>query len=313
MPVQKRYVAQLFFILHVFFWVLGSPAGAQDSEHDAGYTRLIVGYSAGILAEVDPRDAQVATKIWTDMIIRRKGYDLTSEALIFRDFDSLRTAVEQEGVDLLFLLPQEFLHLHETHPVIPIAISTPSRSLFVQFALMVRADSKISDILGLRNKRLLVETDQRGTLPIVWLETLLMRAGESDDPRKFFSTIEVTHKASQTVMPVFFGKADGCIVMQSAFETMQELNPQLGTRLRVIASSPGYVAAVGCLRQEYYRKHPSFFADNLETLHEDPQGEQILTLFRKEKLIPYRSSYLNSVKALLREHDELQEKLEKKH
>jgi ABC-type phosphate/phosphonate transport system substrate-binding protein len=270
---------------------------------------VVVGYSAGILAEVDSRDAQAATKIWTDMIIRRKGYDIKSEALIFQDVASLWTAVEKESVDLLFLLPQEFLDLHESHPVIPIAISTPSKGLFVQFALMVRADSGISDIQGLRNKRLMIETDQRGTLPIVWLETLLMRAGESNDPKKFFSTIQVTRKASQTVMPVFFGKADGCVVMQSAFETMEELNPQLGARLRVIASSPGYVAAVGCLRQAYYRKHPSFFAENLETLHEDPQGEQILTLFRKEKLLPFKASYLNSVKALLREHDELQEKL----
>jgi phosphonate transport system substrate-binding protein len=285
--------------------VLLHGAPGKGAEPGAPYTGLAVGYSSALLADVDAADAVAATKIWTDRIIRRKGFDGESEARIFPDLFALETALAEGGVDLVFLLPQEYLSLAGHLPLVPVAISAPAQGVYEEFVLVVRADSGQRAVGDLRGRRLLVETDQRGTLPMIWLETLLLKAGNAPDAGAFFASVKATHKASQTVMPVFFGQADACITTRNALRTLAELNPQLSVQLKVVAESPGYVVGVGCLRQRYYDEHPTFFADNLADLHRDPQGRQILTLFRKGKLVAFAPSRLATVEELLREHGEL--------
>jgi len=71
-----------------------------------------------------------------------------------------------------------------------------------------------------------------------------------------------------------------------------------------MASSPGYAVGLGCLRRGYYEENPEYFEENLADLHLDPQGRQILTLFRKGKLVPFEPAHLATVEELLRDHGE---------
>jgi len=289
--------------------VLIQAGHAAAVDPGAPSTSLVVGSSAAVLADVDAADAVAATKLWTDRILRRKGYDGESAARIFPDLTALAAAVGGDGVDLVFLLPQEYLALAGRLPLVPVAISAPAQGVYEEFVLVVRAGWGPKSLGDLRGRRLLVETDQRGTLPMVWLETLLLREGEPADAKAFFADVRATRKASQTVMPVFFGQADACVTTRSAFQTLAELNPQLSTQLEVMASSPGYAVGLGCLRQGYFEEHPGYFEENLADLHLDPQGRQILTLFRKGKLVAFEPAHLATVEELLREHGDLRLKL----
>jgi phosphonate transport system substrate-binding protein len=149
-------------------------------------------------------------------------------------------------------------------------------------------------------------------LPLVWVETLLMKETGIKVAKGFFATVKVTRKPSQTVLSVFFRHSDACVVTRNAFNTMVELNPQLGKDLLPIAVSQPLVTAIGCVRKDYYEDHYPVLRENLELLHQDPQGRQILTLFRKGMLIPYEESHVASVVALLREHTELRLKIARK-
>ena len=54
-------------------------------------------------------------------------------------------------------------------------------------------------------------------------------------------------KATQAVLPVFFGQADACIASRRTMETMTELNPQLAKKLRVLLEAPKMVNVfLGC-------------------------------------------------------------------
>jgi hypothetical protein len=90
---------------------------------------------------------------------------------------------------------------------------------------------------------------------------------------------------------------------------MAELNPQVGKELERIATSPPLVSAVGCLRTDFNERYEGQITDTLELLHSDPQGKQILTLFRQGKLIRFKESYLAGVESLLKERNALRLKL----
>ena len=59
---------------------------------------------------------------------------------------------------------------------------------------------------------------------------------------------------------------DACVVARTGFETMCEINPQIGKQLKVIASSPEVVPAVFCFRADY---SPPFKEDLLAGLRDE--------------------------------------------
>jgi ABC-type phosphate/phosphonate transport system substrate-binding protein len=284
-----------------------SPGAAQPApgnEADA-LDSLVIGFSSGVVANVDPKDAKAATKLWADMIMKRRGAHAESQAVIMPDLSDLAKRLRDKTIDLAFLLPQEFVRLRESQPVVPVVVSTPSNGTFEELLLLVRRDSGIRGVGDLRGRRLVVDAEQRGALPRLWLENLLMKEKLPGDPASVFVSIRGAHKPSQTVLPVFFGQADACIVTRNAFGTMAELNPQLGHDLAVLAVSPPVVTAIGVLRREYEERHGAYITKELVRLHQDPQGRQILLLFQKGRLIPYQPAYVASVEAMLKEHAEL--------
>lgn len=303
---MKRGITTLCATILVCLFLHAARVPASEAENQApDLESLVIGFSSGTLANVDPRDAKAATKIWADMILRRKGAKGESGAIIFSNLSGLEGAVREGSVDLVFLLPQEFLKIRNRIPIVPIVISTSHKGLFEQFVLLVRKDSPAETAWDLRNKQINVETIQKGTLPLMWLETLLMQEINGAGAERPFASIKATRKPSQTVLPVFFKQADGCIVSRDAFDTMVELNPQLGKELKVIASSPPYISSVGCLRKDFHAKHGALIAGELGLLHEDPQGRQLLTMFHKGKLVPFEEPYLENVAAVLKRHHDL--------
>ncbi|MGA7991108.1 MAG: PhnD/SsuA/transferrin family substrate-binding protein [Thermoanaerobaculia bacterium] len=266
---------------------------------------LVIGFSSSVLADVDLKDAKAATKLWADVIMRRKNQRVESQAEIYESEASMEAALRADLVDFVWLLPKDFLDARDRLPIVPVVISTPLKGLFNEFVLLVRRDSGIKTLHELRGKRLALEVEHDGSIPLIWLETLLMKEGEAERPRQFFASIRATRKSSQTVLPVFFGQADACIVARGAFETMAELNPQLGKELQAVATSAPFASAVGSLRKAFYDRYKGQITTSLELLHDDPQGKQILTLFRQGKLVRFEESQLATVEALLKEHQGL--------
>lgn len=305
---HERTIPCATILLGLFLLTTAVPASAGE-DPPIVLESLVIGFSSATLANVDPDDAKVATKVWADKIIRRKGQDVESGAIILNSLSTLEKVIQEKGVDLVFLLPQEFVKIRNHSPIVPVVISTPSKGIFEQFVLLVRKDSGLETIRDLKNKRLTLETDQKGTLPQMWLETLLMQEGGGERTKPFFASIKATRGASQTVLPVFFRQADGCIVTRHAFDTVVELNPQLGKHLRVIESSPAFVSSIGCLRKDYFEKYNDVLTKQLILLHEDPQGKQLLTLFKKGKLVAFQAAFMETVETLLKEHDDLRLKI----
>jgi ABC-type phosphate/phosphonate transport system substrate-binding protein len=303
-------------VMSLIFFSLVSPSHlcAERGEEDSGTVQkptLIVGYSSKLLSHVDVNDAKAATKVWTEMLIRKKGIFKKTDTFIIQDLTSLEKAVKAKAVDVVVLLPQDFIEIRNRVPLEPIFSSAIPRGVYEEFIVLVRKDQAIDKLSDLRGKRLLVEIGQRGTIPAFWLDTLLTRE-RLPEGKEFFSSIKEANKISQAVLPVFFRQADVCLTSRYAFETMAELNPQVGKDLKVIATSPGFLTGVICFRRDFYAQYKDHLDDSLRSLHTDPQGKQILTLFRISQLIPFEPSHLETVEALLKEHQILTTKLAKR-
>ena len=282
--------------------VLGQADGSEDGRDS---TVFDVGYSDKVLYDVDVSDALAATKVWVRILLRRAGVDIESGTTIYHDMPSVARALREKRLDLIVLLPTEYLELKELAAVEPIASAVLRGDLAHDYLLLVHKEGRPVELGDLRGKTLLVETAGKGGLPWMWVETLLHGKG-LPPARMFFAEIREVRKVSQGVLPVFFRQADACIVPLDAFKTMVELNPQLGEQLESLASSPPVCRGLVCARMDLWEtRFREVLSESMLSLRTDPEGQQLLTLFHVDQLIRFDPAHLRGVIDLLKAYEKV--------
>ncbi len=137
----------------------------------------------------------------------------------------------------------------------------------------------------------MTESDEVGRL---FLNTLLLENGLSEI-KQHFAVIMEKRIFSQVILAVFFGQADAGIVTDFSFDTIAELNPQIRNRLKIIAASPPVVHAVSILRKDIDDETKKTVMDLISRLDESAEGQQVLTLFKIDRMVPIYESDLSSM------------------
>lgn len=173
--------------------------------------------------------------------------------------------------------------------------------------LLVRQDSGISTLADLKGKTLIIERLATGGLPQIWIDTLLHRQ-ELPSHKQFFGPVKLVDKGSAAIMPVFFKQAVACIVRGTRYQTMVEMNPQIGNTLKVVEQSPKCLRALALYRADYPEADRQQLNRSAVKLHKSVKGQQILPLFKTEKITPNDSTYLKTTESLPAEYEALKAK-----
>jgi ABC-type phosphate/phosphonate transport system substrate-binding protein len=266
---------------------------------------LEVAYPAGLFYGVDINDARAATKVWVQRLIERNQEVAGSETIIYYDLASIEGAIRAKRVDLITLHPADYVKLRDRIELKPLAVAVSNGNVYERHGLITHRASSIKTLGQLRGKRLLIQTGGKGGLPDMWLDVQLRKQG-LPPAKSFFGDVARVPGIGKAVLPVFFQNADACMLSLDAFGTMAEMNPQLEEELRPLITSPQYCKFLVCVRPDIYeRKLHRYIDDSLTSLHTDPQGQQLLALFRVDKLVPFEQAHLDNVLALMQEFEAL--------
>jgi phosphonate transport system substrate-binding protein len=141
-------------------------------------------------------------------------------------------------------------------------------------------------------------------LAAVWLDVELAKKSLPQTTKLVGKITEAT-KAAKTVLPVFFNQADACLITRRAFDTMVELNPQVGRQLRVIATSPDYIASLFGFLTDVPTELKEKTIRAFSRLHTTTIGLQTLTLFQTDTILECPVATFAPSLALLDEHARL--------
>ena len=282
---------------------IARPQGGDDGLVPVD---LQVGFTRSSFLGVNEADARAAFKVFSAKVGERRGYEITPTIRVFNDLTELMKEIELGTQDLLILESWDYLTLSPIGKM-PVEFVTVEQGVMMEdYLVLVRADTDYSNLADLEGRYVIVLDSTNSNIGKHWLRTELMALGVLD-PRAFFNRFEIKEKPSQVVLPVFFGNADACVVDRSGFEIMAELNPQVGTMLRVMARSDPYLDSVACVRRDGWDepKHRTDLIAALQELTQDPAGQQIMNLFKFNDLVPFESRHLDTVRALHQRHDAL--------
>jgi ABC-type phosphate/phosphonate transport system substrate-binding protein len=261
---------------------------------------FVIAYSLKSLVDVDPKDAMAAFKIYVEELAKKIGY--TGNSVTYDNIENVMKEVESGRVDMISMSSIQYLKI-KNRSLIELAYgNVRGGKTTLKYLLLVHSKQGFTKITHLQGKKLiLLKGDEMGTL---YLNTVLLKQ-RLGGVREFFSSVDEKVKTSQAVLSIFFGQADACVVNDLAYQTMIEMNPQLGRDLKVLHTSPELLDNLAVYRKNLdntIKQKTHEIASGLKT---HPRGKQILMLFKIEDLVPIKETDLSATKELLGEYDRL--------
>ena len=273
-------------------FVTGVPAAFSQSGARKSI-KLHIAFTRSSFIGVNEMDAKAAFKVFAMRLGEKRGYDVTPYVSIFDDVAALATEIGRDTQDLVILDTWDYL-TYAPFTNMPIEVVPIEQGVLAEpYLLLARADRGISNIADLKGKHVIVLENCNANNGQHWLRTELLALGFAD-PHAFFQSMEIEEKVSQVVLPVFFGKADACVVDRSGFVIMSDMNPKVGKTLASVAQSEPVLDSICCVRRSGWEQeqHRSDLLAALEEIPEDPAGKQIMTLFKFVDVKPFEDHYL---------------------
>jgi len=260
-----------------------------------------VGFHRGLFTDLPEADARAAVMAWGMAVARERGIEVDPSTQLFDHPQEIVNALRHGSVDSVSAGFPEYAVIAAQVPTGPWFLTQTSGALFEEYVLLAHAQAGHGSLAALQGALLLLHGSARMSLARDWLDLLVMGSGQIGGAQAFFGEVRQVKKASGAALPVFFGQADACVVTQSAFDTLCELNPQLGRSLVVLDRSRPLVPAVMFFRSTYDSPDKASLITALNELHRTPAGQQVLALFQSEALVQVDEKPLKETQAFLAE------------
>jgi ABC-type phosphate/phosphonate transport system substrate-binding protein len=287
--------ASLFAAILVFGWTARSFALDRDDFYfatlDNTYTGMHIAESRlalqGIMQKIfTPKYPHIHLHL--DFLVKDNGL---IDTITNKKYDVIATT----GLDYLSL--RERIHLR------PLAILSKTDEPTDTFMLVTRKNKSLKTLAGLPNRTLIIEAGGGGEVANLWLDTVLAARGLPPH-EKFFNVLRTGDKPSRTLLPVFFGQADACVVSESAFGVMSELNPQLKEHLVVEERSAGYISILISATDRLEDWARDIVMQETMRMHTLADGQQILTIMQMKRFFPFKPEYMQATERIYRSHQQ---------
>ncbi len=261
-----------------------------------------IGISYSSFGTVSRNDASAALKAWAVTVARERKLGLKIQVEVFEHESELRHELETAGLDAASMTAEEFIDSGFAPDYL--FVTAKSSGFGERFAVVVHRSSAISDLAGLRGRKLARHQSPATSPALTWLGVQLAKEG-FERPDRYFREVVSLESPSKSVLQVFFHQSDACLVTTSALAVACELNPQLARDLKTIAVSPLMIPSVFFLNPNNTSSAQKDIEAALLDVHSTPSGQQVLTVFQGSHIERHPLADFAATKELLRPKTEL--------
>jgi ABC-type phosphate/phosphonate transport system substrate-binding protein len=278
---------------------------SQARAADANMTLFQVAFSSAMLSGVNQNDVIAAMKVWTGLIAKQRQVAVDPEPQVLSGVDKISQKLAARELDAVILTTPEYWRLASAHQFSDYFLAVQGGKTEVEYLLLTRLDKPVRSLADLKGATLICHEGPRASLSLPWLN-LALAEQHLEPAGRFFSQVLTRNKASAVVLPVFFQQKDACLVDRYAYETICELNPQIGKQLRVTAVSPSFIPMLFCMRAGYSPGTKEKILEALADLHSSPSGQQVLAVLQFERVVATNTTCLARSLALLSAADAME-------
>ena len=299
---KVKYIVHKFFIILLLltgtvFLLCGTCTG-EDGENIKPFR---IGFSRSLFTNVNENDAKASIRAWAKAIADEYSIDVDPSARILTNFQDIHRALIDRQIDSIALQFEEYLDISGNFETEHWFLTRTSGKLYEEYLLLAPVNGKIRYFEDLKGNNLILHNSFRTSLAVYWLKSILKGGDISYNDLETNVEITKVGNISKAVLSVFFGKVDACIVTNSGFNTMVELNPQIGRKLHVIMKSPSLIPAIFCFRKNFDSPQKEKILTAFRELHTTIAGQQVLTIFQAEALVEVEETDISTTKKFILE------------
>jgi phosphonate transport system substrate-binding protein len=277
---------------------------SQEASAPISSGHLRIGLSSSLFAEMKENDAKLFLKVWTETMAKKLTLQTDTQPIILNGTAAVERALFKGQVDCATMTTVEFLTMSPGMQNGPLLLPVMNGQSREEYVLLVHKEGPIKEIKDLLGRSLNIFDHPRACLAPAWLDTLLLKDGLGTI-EQCFGKVTRSKKTSQAVLSVFFRQAEVGLASRSAFKIAAELNPQVGQKLIVLASSPELVYIIYCFRPDYPVSDRNQVLAAISTMHDTPSGQQLQTVFKVDRLEEQSLACLDSARELMAQHKRL--------
>jgi len=284
---------------------VASFAGALTAqEAEPVVSRLRLGFSTVMFIGVNENDARVSVKAFATIIAHEHDIPADPDPVLLPGTDSATELIVRYRLGAVSMTTAEFWLLRRKLGFDRFLVSSDRNDPTETYLVVAREDGPVKTLANLRDRRLVELASPRMSLAAPWLDVALAKA-DLPPAAQLLRSIDENPKPTKVVLPVFFNQADACLITRRAFDTMAELNPQVGRQMRVVASSPAYIPAVMGFRDNLSPELKQHSIQAFNALNSVVYGRQTLAIFHTENVVEQPAAGFDGAFALLEEHARL--------
>lgn len=272
---------------------------ASNGTIDYGGLKVVRIAMVYALGGVNPRDARVAIDLHWTQHLADVFPGLNSRFELLTDVERVEEKIRGRQLHALSMGIGHYLALKDRVTLTPVFISSRLNQPLESYLLLVQKGMDWQRLGRLSERRLVTEKLAGPYLGRMWLETLL-RDAELPKTDVFFQDISSADKPARIVLPVFFGQADACLVPESAYQTMVELNPQISQRLTILERSPGLIKTIHCVTDAMPGHMVNSFLERGMRMDDTVNGRQLLLIFHVKKNFVFNPTHLENSERIFR-------------
>jgi ABC-type phosphate/phosphonate transport system substrate-binding protein len=306
-PSHRWLISWIWLLLSLFASAADQPD--TTSQPEASLAQLIptaeaplhIGFSYTMFTGINMTDARNSIKALTASIAREIDIPAETDPLIYQNVDEAESVLNRRVLGAVSMTTSEFWLLRSKVNFDRFLVTTRNGSPTNAYLVLAREGGPVKNLADLRGKHLLVYNNPAMCIALVFLDVELAKRSLPSATAILGKISEFT-KPAKVVLPVFFGQADACLITRYAYETMVELNPQVGHQLRIIATSPDYVTALFGFRADL---PPALKEKSIQAfvgLRSSIFGKQTLAVFQSGEISELPPATIEPALALLDEH-----------
>lgn len=268
----------------------------QGNNQDIDKDLRIVFYGQ-VFEKQYEKEFKVAVKIWLQEIVNNIDNSYKTISVAVSSFQELKELYDNNKLDMIVMLSKDYLDVIKSIPIKPYYIALSNNEAVHRYVLIGKKSKGNSNQIDYSKSKIAIPENNWGGLGKYWLEYLFQ---QKKIRYKFYQENEenLIKDENQAILSVFFNNSDYCVARKSTLELMSELNPQLKKSLIVLEESEPLLHS----SFNFSDKTPQYKINILNRIVNDETQRarlnQIMSLFKHEKLVPFKEEYLNGIKKI---------------
>jgi ABC-type phosphate/phosphonate transport system substrate-binding protein len=268
--------------------------GADDKKSDTPRT-LHVGIIASFYRDHAEETVKTTIESFKELMLAQTGFQ--GDPIKVESVDRLAEDLEKDRMQLGVFFGHEFAWVREKHPDLKPLVIVVNQLQYQRCYLLVRNDVKLSSFADLKGKSLAIARHTPEPCHL-FLERKCQEAGGKAE--SFFSKITNPDNVEVALDDLVDGSAQAIIVDEVALTAYKRRKPGRFAKLKELEKSPVFPAAVVTYRPDKWNDADlTTIKDALLNAHQNPEGRQLLTMWKLTGFEPVPEDYEKQLKSIV--------------